>query len=148
MTSSTLRHLCNFTLCALHGDFGRKLPLRAHLCHFYIFAAIEPVIADDPCDPNPCGPYSNPPRNVGDRCDCSCLPGMIGSPPNCRPECIRNSDCPTDKACRNQKCIDPCPGLCGRNAHCDVRNHIPICVCDQGFIGDPFSSCYRPTSKF
>ena len=114
---------------------------------FIVFAAIEPVIADDPCDPNPCGPYSNPPRNVGDRCDCSCLPGMIGSPPNCRPECIRNSDCPTDKACRNQKCIDPCPGLCGRNAHCDVRNHIPICVCDAGYIGDPFSSCYRPTSK-
>ena len=85
---------------------------------------------------------------IGDRCDCSCLPGMIGSPPNCRPECIRNADCPTDKACRNQKCVDPCPGLCGRNAYCNVRNHIPICICENGFIGDPFSSCYRPTSKF
>jgi hypothetical protein len=109
---------------------------------------IEPVVVEDPCNPNPCGLYSNPPRNVGDRCDCSCLPGMIGSPPNCRPECIRNADCPTDKACRNQKCVDPCPGLCGRNAYCNVRNHIPICICENGFIGDPFSSCYRPTSKF
>ena len=64
----------------------------------------------------------------------------------CRPECIRNADCPTDKACRNQKCVDPCPGLCGRNAYCNVRNHIPICICENGFIGDAFSNCYRPTT--
>jgi hypothetical protein len=54
------------------------------------YAAIAPVIEEDPCDPNPCGPYSNPPRNSGDRCDCTCLPGMIGQPPNCRPECQLN----------------------------------------------------------
>ena len=109
---------------------------------------IEPVVADDPCEPNPCGPNSNPPRVIGERCQCTCLPDMIGSPPNCRPECTVNSDCSTDKACINRKCQDPCPGLCGVNAYCSVRNHVPICICNQGFIGDPFSSCYRPTSKF
>ena len=72
---------------------------------------------------------------------------MIGSPPNCRPECVVNSDCPSDKACINRKCQDPCPGLCGVNAYCNVRNHVPICICNQGYIGDPFSQCYRPTSK-
>ena len=108
---------------------------------------IEAVVAEDPCVPNPCGPNSNSPRNLGDRCDCSCLPGMIGSPPNCRPECVFNQDCPTDKACQGQKCIDPCPGLCGRNAVCRVRNHVPICVCNKGFSGDPFLQCQRITSK-
>ena len=73
---------------------------------------------------------------------------MIGSPPNCRPECVINSDCPSDKACISRKCQDPCPGLCGVNAYCRVRNHIPICVCNQGYEGDPFSRCTRITSKF
>ena len=72
---------------------------------------------------------------------------MIGSPPNCRPECVVNSDCPPDKACTQRKCRDPCPGLCGINAQCSVRNHVPICICNQGYVGDPFSSCVRPTSK-
>ena len=72
---------------------------------------------------------------------------MIGSPPNCRPECIINADCPTDKACINRKCQDPCPGLCGINAKCEVLNRIPICICNTGFIGDPFAQCYRPSSK-
>ena len=109
--------------------------------------AIEPVIKEDPCEPNPCGQYSNPPRNVGGRCDCSCLPSMIGSPPNCRPECVFNQDCPDDKACKSQKCVDPCPGLCGVNANCKVRNHIPICICSRGYVGDPFSQCRLITSK-
>ena len=110
-------------------------------------SAIEPIVEEDPCNPDPCGPYANPPRRNGDRCDCSCQQGMIGSPPNCHPECIFNNDCPTDKACQNQRCVDPCPGLCGVNAACRVRNHIPICVCNPGYQGDPFSHCRRVTSK-
>ncbi len=104
-------------------------------------------MADDPCEPNPCGPHSNPPRNVGGRCDCSCLPGVQGSPPNCRPECVINDDCPTDKACQNQRCQDPCPGTCGINANCRVRNHLPICACNKNYVGDPFSNCNEITSK-
>ena len=61
------------------------------------------MVEEDPCNPNPCGPYSNPPRNAGDRCDCSCQPGMIGQPPNCRPECQLNSDCPVDKICASSQ---------------------------------------------
>ena len=71
---------------------------------------------------------------------------MIGNPPNCRPECILNQDCPQDMACVQQKCVDPCPGLCGINAYCSVRNHIPICICNQGYVGNPFASCQRPTT--
>ena len=107
---------------------------------------IEPIIADDPCDPNPCGLNSLPPQDVGGLCQCSCMPEMIGSPPNCRPECVINSDCPSDKACISRKCQDPCPGLCGQNAYCRVRNHVPICVCNHGYVGDPFSRSIRPTT--
>ena len=108
---------------------------------------IEPVTEEiDPCEPNPCGPNSSPPRQIGDRCHCTCLPEMIGSPPNCRPECVVNSDCSPQLACINRKCQDPCPGLCGVNAYCRVRNHVPICVCNQGYVGDPFTSCRLPPS--
>ena len=110
------------------------------------FTAVQPIEAD-PCDPNPCGSYSEPPRKQSGRCDCSCLPNMIGSPPNCRPECVQNHDCPPNRACRNQHCVDPCPGLCGRNAKCNVRNHFPFCVCNMGYVGDPFSSCQKPTER-
>ena len=116
--------------------------------NIFICLVIEPIVAeDDPCDPNPCGPNSSPPRNYGGQCQCSCLPEMIGSPPNCRPECVINSDCPSDKACINRKCQDPCPGLCGINARCEVRNHLPLCICLNGYIGDPFFQCNRPISK-
>ena len=110
-------------------------------------SAIAPVVEEDPCNPDPCGPYANPPRRNGDQCDCTCQSGMIGSPPNCKPECIFNNDCPSELACKNQKCVDPCPGLCGINASCRVRKHIPICVCNSGYQGDPFTRCSRITSK-
>ena len=110
--------------------------------------AIAPVIDEDPCEPNPCGPNSLPPQRFGDDCRCSCLPDMLGSPPNCRPECTINDECPLDKACISRKCQDPCPGLCGINAQCRVRNHVPICVCIRNYQGDPFSQCNLVTSKY
>ena len=110
-------------------------------------SATEPVVVQDPCVPNPCGPHSERPVNTGDRCDCRCQRGMIGSPPNCRPECILNSDCSESLACQSQKCQDPCPGLCGYNAHCRVRNHIPMCMCDKGYVGDPFVNCNKITTR-
>ena len=130
----------------LSGPYVSLTSMFYVLTKFIKYSAIEPV-ESDPCDPNPCGQNSNPPRSIGDRCQCSCLPEMIGSPPNCRPECVVNSDCPSDKACINRKCQDPCPGLCGINANCNVRNHVPICICIPGYVGDPFSQCNRPSSK-
>ena len=52
----------------------------------------KPVIAVDPCEPNPCGPNSIFPQAIGDHCRCNSQPQMIGSPPNCRPECVVNSE--------------------------------------------------------
>lgn len=94
----------------------------------------------DPCAPSPCGPYAQC-RNIRDSPSCSCSQGYIGSPPNCRPECIINSECPSNRACIREKCQDPCLGSCGVGAQCNVINHIPICTCSQGYTGDPFSNC-------
>lgn len=86
------------------------------------------------------------PRYSGDpftRCDpsCTCLPEFIGSPPNCRPECVSNSECASHLACMKQKCRDPCPGACGSNTECRVVSHTPMCVCLNGYTGDPFTQC-------
>lgn len=100
-----------------------------------------PVEYTNPCIPSPCGPYSQCRDNQGTP-SCSCISQYIGSPPNCRPECVMNSECPSNKACINEHCRDPCPGSCGYNAECNVLNHTPMCVCQYGMIGDPFTSCY------
>lgn len=73
---------------------------------------------------------------------------MIGSPPSCRPECVISSECDLSKACKNNKCVDPCdPGLCGLNARCQVRAHSPMCTCLQGYQGDAFTRCEMPIEE-
>jgi hypothetical protein len=67
---------------------------------------------------------------------------FIGSPPNCRPECSIHPDCPSNQACIQNKCRDPCLGSCGVNAQCNVLNHMPICNCPDRYTGDAFSQCY------
>ncbi|XP_030755827.1 adhesion G protein-coupled receptor L4-like [Sitophilus oryzae] len=105
---------------------------------------IEPIVVEAPKEkpyvPSPCGPYSTC-RSQGQRPVCSCISGYYGSPPMCKPECIINSECTLYKTCQNQKCVDPCPGICGINALCRVVNHSPICSCPQSFEGDPFIRC-------
>ena len=76
--------------------------------------------------------------------------GYFGAPPDCRPECVINSECPPSLACVNLKCANPCVGVCGINAKCDVVGHNPICSCPVGYIGDPFTSCRErpPPGKY
>lgn len=104
------------------------------------------LVPKDPCIPSPCGAYSEC-RNIGSIPSCSCLATYIGNPPNCRPECTINSDCPPSQACMQQKCRDPCPGSCTPLAQCSVVNHIPICSCLSGYTGDPFTNCFVQPSK-
>lgn len=106
---------------------------------FYLLVetSLEPV---NPCQPSPCGPNAQC-RVVNDSPSCTCLPEFIGSPPNCRPECVSNSECASHLACMKQKCRDPCPGACGSNTECRVVSHTPMCVCLNGYTGDPFTQC-------
>lgn len=103
----------------------------------------EPI--SNPCIPSPCGPnsYCHVTEN---RAVCRCQADYFGSPPRCRQECMINSDCSRDRACRRNKCSNPCLGACGVNAVCQVINHSPICTCSSGYTGDPFESC-RITRK-
>lgn len=94
----------------------------------------------NPCIPNPCGLFATC-QDHGGYPSCSCLPQYTGPPPNCRPECVISAECPSNKACINEKCRDPCPGSCGVGALCTVNSHTPNCYCPSGYIGDPFSMC-------
>lgn len=106
-----------------------------------LFSAPTAAAPRDPCRPSPCGPFSQC-RAVGDNPSCSCLPGFIGNPPACKPECVSNAECSINLACINQKCRDPCPGSCGSNAQCRVASHTPNCYCLPGYFGDPFTQCF------
>ena len=93
------------------------------------------------CQPSPCGPNSIC-QEINGKVSCTCSTGFIGSPPNCRPECLTSSECTLNQACISKKCIDPCPGSCGINAKCQVINHSPMCSCLSMYTGDPFTKCF------
>lgn len=107
---------------------------------------VQDVPPETPCTPSPCGLNSQC-RELDNHAVCSCLPDMIGSPPNCHPECLVSSECPLDKSCINQKCRNPCESVCGLNARCQVVNHNPICSCELGFTGDPFIRCVKEEQR-
>lgn len=109
---------------------------------FFIVVHVEP----DPCNPSPCGPNSLCRSNNG-KASCSCLPPNKEGPNGCRPECVVSSECPANRACVNNKCIDPCSGVCGIKARCETINHSPICSCSPNDSGDPFVRCFNVPSK-
>ncbi|XP_046465435.1 neurogenic locus notch homolog protein 3 isoform X1 [Neodiprion pinetum] len=96
---------------------------------------------ENPCQ---CGDGANC-EVINHRPKCTCPNNWLGSPyVACRPECTYHSDCPQSKpACLNQKCANPCEGVCGINANCQLRDITPICSCPKDMTGDPFVSC-RP----
>lgn len=95
----------------------------------------------NPCNPSPCGSNAVC-RERNGAGSCSCLPEYFGDPyTGCRPECVLNTDCNRDKACVNNKCVNPCIGTCGLNAECRVVNHAPSCSCLPGYTGEPLQAC-------
>lgn len=136
-------YLLETTIRLLNFDFFMKCSILIVI--FFVLQVIEasPV---DPCNPSPCGPNSQC-REINGQAVCSCRPSYVGSPPSCRPECVVSSECPRDKACMNQKCVDPCTNTCGQNAICHVINHSPICSCRPSYTGDPFTFCSRIPRK-
>ena len=57
-------------------------------------------------------------------------------------ECQVDKDCPLDKACKSQECVDPClTTRCGSRAVCEVDYHTPICTCPPGLQGSPLVAC-------
>lgn len=138
---------CQVVVGMLNGKNSSKSLSRCTI--FLVETRPNPVVVptEDPCVPNPCGLNSICERTPGGRYQCSCVAGYLGSPPFCRPECLQNDECSRELACINMKCRDPCPGSCGLNTRCVVVNHVPNCACLDGFVGDPFRSCYPKPSK-
>lgn len=114
---------------------------------FAILLVNEPI---HPCNPSPCGSNAICMEKNGAG-SCTCITGFHGDPyVRCRPECIQNNDCSSDKACLGMKCRDPCLGSCGLNAQCRVINHIPDCFCISGFTGNANILCKKiePSMQF
>lgn len=102
-----------------------------------IFLEIDSI---NPCNPSPCGPYSVC-RMSSNVAICSCLDGYVGSAPACRPECLTDNDCSSERTCINEKCVSPC-SICAYNADCSVIRHKPICSCPEEMSGNPYSYCW------
>ena len=60
-------------------------------------------------------------------------------------ECEHDPDCPTNKACIENQCKDPCDVYdpCGREAICETSNHRPVCKCPEGWGGNPHDQCFQ-----
>ncbi|KAK4014726.1 neurogenic locus notch homolog protein 1 [Daphnia magna] len=111
------------------------------------FTSSSSTFGDDPCANFNCGSNANCLLRSF-RAVCACRAGYEGDPyTGCRrSECVENNECPTDKVCHNNRCINPCSTSCGVDSECTVRNHVTVCQCPKGFTGDPFVSC-NPSSS-
>lgn len=135
-----------FVRCSPIGNVEKTRKKCDILKILFVVEAVIPRPQENPCQPSPCG-FNSQCKLIGESPSCSCLPNFLGSPPNCRPECVSNSECDNQLACINQKCQDPCVGVCGLNAECRVVSHTPNCACLANFFGDPFSQCLPEQSK-
>lgn len=98
------------------------------------------------CDPSPCGANSVC-RTIQDKvASCACLPGYIGSPPDCRQSEDQYAGHIADQnlqSCNSKKCE--------QNAECylDTYGHA-ACRCKQGYmITSPvIGLCFQCGSKF
>ncbi|CAG0880783.1 unnamed protein product [Cyprideis torosa] len=82
---------------------------------------------------------------------CECPQGLIGDgysacvAPVLPEGCQSDEECPSNQACINGECRDPCN--CGVGALCEVINHRPICRCPPGFEGNPNIRCEESGCK-
>ena len=67
------------------------------------------------------------------------LPALLGS------KCLTDTDCNTEMTCADNSCVPTCSKPCGKNAWCQAKDHIGICRCLEGYIGNPYSGCGNVT---
>ena len=129
-------------------------------------ACVNPCAVDNPCSSNAECTVNN------HRAVCKCPPGFTGDAySRCVPsklliykvrflngtqydkslilvqrgECQMDRDCPDNRACINNQCLDPCivDDPCGKNAQCQTTSHRPVCRCPNGWAGDPHTECFQ-----
>ena len=100
---------------------------------------INPCLVANPCATNAICTGNNHAAN------CACPPGYFGDPyDRCLTvECQINDDCPDDKACIQNQCLNPCliDNICAPTAICSTIRHNAACSCPSGFVGDPLVLC-------
>lgn len=128
--------------CTIDADCSSRLACLNHKC-VDPCPALEPCVRPAKCEVVP----SLPVRTM----ICICPEGYISSGNGtCKPiqavirvgGCISDSDCPSDRSCVNDICRTPCDG-CAPNAVCRVKDHKPVCSCEQGYDGKPEIQCIR-----
>jgi hypothetical protein len=104
-----------------------------------------------PCIPSPCGPQAICSEHFDGLAVCTCAEGSTGDPyglNGCHArECEVDEECSDNRACIGYTCRDPCPGVCGLNAKCYVESHRPVCICEDGLIGNPLLCCLPPEDQ-
>lgn len=100
---------------------------------------VNPCLVKNPCATNAeCFVNQNQP-------ECRCRSGYRGNPyERCVVVgCVSNSECPDDRQCINAQCINPClyDNPCSPRAECLVQNHMALCKCQPGFMGNPYVDC-------
>ena len=107
-------------------------------------ACVNPCAVD-----NPCARTAECTAN-GHRAQCKCPPGYTGDPySQCVPifdgECRVDPDCPDNRACISNQCLDPCVEYdpCGKHALCETSSHFATCRCPTGWAGDPHTECFQ-----
>lgn len=99
---------------------------------------------------NPCARNANCFMRTHEQ-ECRCAEGFRGNPlVECRAiECMSNNDCPNDKRCLNEQCVNPCiyENNCALKAECIPQDHKSLCKCLPGFIGNPYVNC-APEPKY
>ena len=99
---------------------------------------LDPCVLLDPCGNEAvCETTSHRPV-------CRCPAGWGGNPhEGCyQYECRKDPDCPFDKACVAEECVDPCKRIeCGRRAECKAEQHRAVCYCPRGLQGNPIVAC-------
>jgi hypothetical protein len=104
---------------------------------------VNPCTTLEPCQlPARCEVVPSPVRTM----ICICPEGYISSGSGtCKPVikegCISDSDCSADKSCINSICRDPCN--CGPHSVCRIKDHKPVCSCEQGYEGNPEIECIK-----
>lgn len=105
----------------------------------------NPCVESNPCDgPSECRVFNH-------QVECACPPGYVGdTKTGCKKEeekCRMDKDCPTQLACINSECVNPCVATepCGVNAECRVFDTEPvrtmICECLPGYQGNAAVQC-------
>ncbi|KAF2352424.1 EGF-like domain, partial [Trinorchestia longiramus] len=126
--------LCSPVGCRSNGDCPSLTACVNERC-------LDSCVANEPCGENAvCSPTTN-------SFHCECIVGYSGDPyVGCRlKECTNNNECPNHLKCEDNECKDPCLDIpCVKNAECAVVNHEAVCLCAEGFIGDPRRFCERP----